>query len=31
MKTNKTIEAAILLSQMDGVEIEKIGSGLQLC
>jgi hypothetical protein len=26
MKTNKTIEAAIALSQMDGVEIEKIGS-----
>ena len=26
MKTNKTIEAAILLSQMDTVEIEKIGA-----
>lgn len=26
MKTNKTIEAAILLSQMDSVEIEKVGS-----
>ena len=26
MKTNKTIEAAIVLSQMDSVEIEKIGS-----
>jgi len=25
MKTNKTIEAAILLSQMDTVEIEKVG------
>ena len=25
MKTNKTIEAAILLSQMDSVEIEKLG------
>jgi hypothetical protein len=25
MKTNKTIEAAILLSQMDAVEIEKVG------
>ena len=25
MKTNKTIEAAVLLSQMDTVEIEKIG------
>ena len=26
MKTNKTIEAAILLSQMDTVEIEKVGA-----
>ena len=26
MKTNKTVEAAILLSQMDTVEIEKIGA-----
>ena len=26
MKTNKTIEAAILLSQMDKVEIEKVGA-----
>jgi len=25
MKTNKTIEAAVLLSQMDAVEIEKVG------
>ncbi len=25
MKTNKTIEAAILLSQMDTIEIEKVG------
>ena len=32
MKTNKTIEAAILLSQMDSVEIEKVGetTGLKL-
>ena len=33
MKTNKTIEAAILLSQMDSVEIEKVGetTGVKLC
>jgi len=32
MKTNKTIEAAILLSQMDTVEIEKVGetTGIKL-